>query len=100
MILDSFWSCERSTVNANRLEGIKFVNIQELLGLGENTLPCQGPYPVEDTWGINVACGMVMRSLDKGNYTNNIQFETVRKMRTFVSNYIHASRDRTSVSFL
>ena len=38
--------------------------------------------------------------MDKGNYTNNIQFETVRKMRTFVSNYTHASRRGTGVSFL
>ena len=38
--------------------------------------------------------------MDKGNYTNNIQFETVRKMRTFVSKYTHASRSGTGVSFL
>ena len=63
-------------------------------------LPYQGLYPPEDTWVINVACGLVMRSLDKGNYTNNIQFETVRKKRTCVLNYTHASRGGTGVSFL
>ena len=100
VILDSFLSWERSTVNSNRLEGIGFVKSQELLGLGRKALPCLGPYLLEDTWGINVVCGLVMRSLDKGNYTNNIQFETVRKMRTFVLNYTHASRRGTGVSFL
>ena len=45
VILDSFWSWERSTVNANRLEGIKFVKIQELLGLGGKGSALPGPVP-------------------------------------------------------
>ena len=100
VVLDSFWSRERSTVNSNRLEGAKFVELQEILGLKRRALPPQGPYPMEDTWGVNVACSLVLRSLDRGNYTNNIQFETMRKMRTFVSNYTHASRGGTGVAFL
>ena len=70
VILDSFWSRERSTVNSNRLEGIKFSRNQELLGLERKALPCQGLYPVEDSWGLNIACVLVIRSLNRGNFTN------------------------------
>ena len=41
-------------VNVNRLEGIKFVKNQELLGLGGKALPFQGLYQFKDTWGILV----------------------------------------------
>lgn len=92
VILDSFWSRKRSTVNSNRLERLNFFCNQELLGLEHKTLPYQGPYPVEYIWGFNLACVLVMRSLDKGNYTNKIQFETIWKMRTFISDYTHTSR--------
>ena len=63
VVLDSFWSRERSTVNSNRLEGVKFVELQETLGLKRKALPPQGPYSMEDTWGVNVACLLVMKLL-------------------------------------
>ena len=100
VILDSFWSREPSTVHANWLEGNRFRKIQKNFGLEMSSLPPQGPFPVKDDWGVNVACCMVLRSLDEGKNAQHIQFCTVRKMRSFVSNYSHASRNGLGFAFM
>ena len=81
VILDSMWARERPTVQSNLLEGHRYVKMQKLLGLEHCTLLSQGSFQMRDDWGVKVACVMVLRS---------VKFDTVRKMRTFISNYSHA----------
>ena len=62
------------------------MRVQKELGLEHCALPPQGPYPMKDLWGVAVACAMVLRSCDEGRNAKYIQFDTVRRMRTFSSN--------------
>mmetsp|Transcript_9981 Transcript_9981/g.15337 ORF Transcript_9981/g.15337 Transcript_9981/m.15337 type:complete len:126 (-) Transcript_9981:49-426(-) len=45
--LDAFWSRERSTVQKNRREGLKYVRIHNDLGEA-NPYPARGPWDVRD----------------------------------------------------
>ena len=89
--LDAFWSRERSTVSQNRREGLRFVNICRTLGLAEDeAYPPRGPFPIEDTVGMKLACVMLVRSLDAGKNAKTVQFDTMRKLRSHISNYSHS----------
>ena len=88
-VLDSFWSRERSTVRDNFNQGKKLSKIKRTLDLGHTDLLPRGPWPMEDLWGMTNAICLLWRSLDPGKNTQRIQFDTVRKMRTFQSNYAH-----------
>ena len=57
--VDSFWSRERSTVSANLLLAKRYLVDQEALGSELNGLPSRGPYPHDDGWGMNLACGIL-----------------------------------------
>ena len=61
------------------------------LGL-DNLLPVMGPFPLEDTFGMVLAVGMLIRSMGKGRYQSTLQFESVKKMRSSFSNMWHASK--------
>jgi hypothetical protein len=86
-ILDSFWSREPSTVIKNLYEGMK----GHLLGqrLGIETHPQGQYYPMQDNWGMGIACMTLIRSLDPGKSAAHVQFSTIRKLRTHFSNYYH-----------
>ena len=86
-ILDSFWARERSTVRSNRYDGLKFLANQEKVDFGTDSLPRRGPHPTSDDWGMAVAASMMMRSLDPGKNASRIQYKTLRKMRSFLSNF-------------
>ena len=92
--LDAFWSRESSTVEANRREGARVLALSERLGI-DNPYPERKPFPVEDTFGMLIACQSLLRSLDAGVNTRTIQFETMRKLRTHYSNYHHTLPDGT-----
>jgi hypothetical protein len=99
--LDALWSRERSTVAQNRREGVRFVGLCEDLGLSvDRAYPPRGPYPETDDFGMQLACGMLLRSLSAGKNAATIQFDTMRKLRSHVSNYTHASRDGTGATFV
>ena len=87
-------------MRSNWLEGMRFVKTQAAFDLEGSALPQQGPFPVSDEWGVKVACSMVLRSLDPGKNSKNIQFNTVRKMRAFFSNYCHASVNGAGFAFI
>jgi hypothetical protein len=97
--LDAFWSSERSTVYSNMLEGRRFLANQKLLGIASASLPPRGPFPRKDIMGLGVAAGFLLRSLDKGQNANTLQYETVRKVRSFFSNYAHACVGGMGLSF-
>ena len=98
--LDSLWSRERGSVRSNRLEGLRLLKHQVGLNMSLYFLPVRGPHPKEDAWGVATACCMVQRSLDPGRNSKMIQYETVRKMRSFVSNLHHASLHGTGATFV
>ena len=49
---------------------------------------------------MHVACGMVLRSLDAGQNATHIQYNKVQKMRSFFSNFAHASLNNTGYNFV
>jgi hypothetical protein len=57
--------------------------------------PDRKPFPVEDSFGMVIACQSLLRSLDGGRNTSTIQFETMRKLRSHYSNFYHTLPDGT-----
>ncbi|KAL7578709.1 hypothetical protein ACA910_015948 [Epithemia clementina (nom. ined.)] len=88
--LDAFWARERSTVTKNRVKMLGLIEAAKFLGI-EDPLPQRGPFPVEDTLGMSTACAMLMKTLRQGQNTTQIQFETTRKVRSTVSNFVHTT---------
>jgi hypothetical protein len=86
-ILDSFWSREPSTIVRNMYEGMKGVCLGQRLGI--ETHPQGQPYPMQDSWGMGIACMTLVRSLDPGKNAAHVQFSTIRKLRTHFANYYH-----------
>lgn len=93
-LLDSLWSRERNTVEKNLSELRLYSQISSMLG-DDNPFPPQGPFPVADVDGMEVACNMLIRSLRPGRNAATVQYETIRKGRSAISNYIHASAHGT-----
>jgi hypothetical protein len=96
---DAFWSRERSTVQANWREEVKYLLACRQIG-DENPYPKRGPWAAVDVFGYNTACAMLMRSLDVGKQAATIQYETLRKMRSCVSNFVHAMTGGMGASFI
>jgi hypothetical protein len=92
--LDAFWSRETATVDANRREGARVRSGSERLGL-DIIYPERKPFPVEDSFGMVIACQSLLRSLDGGRNTSTIQLETMRKLRSHYSNFYHTLPDGT-----
>ena len=97
--LDAFWASELGTVGATRREGAKVVKLLDSRGL-TNLFPVTGEFLVEDTLGMGIAVYMLQRSLDKGRYRENLQFETVRKLTSAYSNIWHSSRQTLTISVM
>lgn len=87
-VLDACWARERSTVDSNRREGERYAAQAELMGM-VRPYPPRGPFPIADDWGIGAAVILLLRSLAPGKNATNVQFETIRKTRSHVSNFIH-----------
>ncbi|KAL7567487.1 hypothetical protein ACA910_009500 [Epithemia clementina (nom. ined.)] len=90
--LDAFWSQERSTVNKNKTEMASFLDSATLLGI-RHPLPNRVPFPVGDTFGMGTVCAMLLKTLRAGKNSTQIQFETARKVRSTVSNFVHTAPD-------
>ena len=88
-ILDSFWSRESSTVKSN-LYQMKSAKQQAIsFGLEYSFLPPRGPFGVADDWGLAHAVLILSKSLDPGRNSNQVQYQTVRKLRSTLSNFAH-----------
>ena len=98
--LDAFWSRERTTVSSNMKEAGKYLENMCLLGIENTAFPPKGPHPKEDAWGMRVACGLLLRSKDKGRNAPHIQFETVRRTRSMFSNVCHTCERGTGLSLV
>jgi hypothetical protein len=98
-ILDSFWSRERGTVSGNRREGQRHLSHCDAFGV-EDKYPSRGPFPVEDLGGMLTACSLLLRSLDAGKNADKIQYETMRKLRSHMSNFIHTTPGGLGATFI
>ena len=95
--LDAFWSRERSTVDKNlrELRGLK--TLADTIGL-KHPLPNRGPFPIGDFSGLGPACLMLMKTLKEGKNSKNIQYETARKVRSTIGNFMHTLPGGTGLS--
>lgn len=87
--LDSFWSRESSTVRSNLKEARRMERTMQQYGLPSAT-PSMGPWPLEDSVGMKAAIAVLDRSLDKGVYEDNVQWDTFRKQMSTVTNISQA----------
>jgi hypothetical protein len=99
-ILDSLWARERSTVNSNRLEGVRYLGICASLGLEDEAYPPRGPFPLTDDWGMKGACAILIRSKDRGRNASTIQYDTMRKLRSHLANFSHTCPDGLGPRFM
>lgn len=90
--LDAFWSRRTSTVMANLREGKKAMRLGLGLGIYQplGTFK-RGPCPVLDLNGMGAAVLLLERSLEPGNNSATVQFDTARGVRTFLAHAVHSS---------
>ena len=97
--LDAFWGRESSTVATNRNGVMKLHKVSLDLGLND-IFPDMGPFSLEDNLGIGITTCLLRRSLERGKYRENLQFETVRKLRSAYLNLWHASQATLTTSVM
>jgi hypothetical protein len=87
--LDAFWARKSSTVKSNLHEVRRLVKTALKMDVdypvGRRFL--RGPCPVEDDWGMFVACGTLDRSLDPGKNSRTVQYSTARGGHSAVTNF-------------
>ena len=93
-VLDSFWSRSTKTVNQNRLLVKRQVTLSRTLGLKSPFIQktCMPNY---DHCGYELATSMLLMSISSGgkHSSNNLQFDTVRRLRTAYGNFLRASSE-------
>jgi len=68
------------------------VSIRRLIHL-QVDLPPQGPFPVEDSFGLRTAIAMLVKLLEPGRHAKtHQQFETIQKLRASYSNMHMSSK--------
>ena len=89
VILDAFWARASSTVQSNLQEMRRYIKLCTRVGAERpfDEGMERGPFPLRDSWGALVACTMLIRSLDEGRNSATVQFATVRRLRTAITNY-------------
>ena len=89
--LDMFWSSEPSTVGATLGNQKKSYRMSQALDLVPLTVP-QGPWPVGDPVGFQVAIETLRASQEKGrNDAGYVQFDTIHKIRAGYTNALESS---------
>ena len=92
VVLDAFWSRARSTVGSNTR------TIREMIALSmspgfDPPFESPGPLPSHDHCGYRTAILMVAKSTQPGRHSeSHIQWDTIRKYRSSVSNQSRSSR--------
>ena len=97
--MDSLWARESYTITSNRREGTRYISACRMMGV-QDPYPTRGPYALEDLWGMLIACVILLRSLDPGINTDNVQLEIIRKVRSHFSNYIHTIPNGIGATFM
>jgi hypothetical protein len=74
-------------------------DLGDVLGF-ECVAPPMGPFPLDDTFGMKIACVTLMKSLEKGKWEATVQYATARRMRSIFSNLFHASYHGESMAVM
>jgi hypothetical protein len=94
--LDAVWGREPQTVQATLRAAKQMILMWQQVGLVPS-FPALGPFPVSDSFGMNIAIAMLLKSLEPGRYHDSYQqFETIRKLRAGFSNIYGVSLEGTS----
>jgi hypothetical protein len=89
--LDAFWSRSTATVNGNRDNLKQGLVLSLLVGL-DGPYNHEGAYPRFDHVGYEIAIQMLLMSRRKGIHSpTNLQFDTIRKLRTVYGNHQRSS---------
>ena len=88
--LDSIWSREPLTVSRNASQARTMEELGDALGF-DSIAPRMDPFPLEDTFGIKIACVTLLKLLAPGKWENTVPYATARRMRSVFSNLYHAS---------
>jgi hypothetical protein len=86
---DAFWARRPGTVKSNLTLTLRIVKVQEEdhgIPRGQMFRP-QGSHPVEDIFGIMTAVVLLDHSLNAGINASTVQFNTIGKTRSAMSNY-------------
>ena len=98
--LDAFWGRSSSTIQGNKSNLKRLVNIaKDEYGIN-HPLPEMGPHEIQDNWGMGLAIMLLRKSLDKGLYGPTVQFETARRLRSAYSNLWGASKHALTLGVL
>jgi hypothetical protein len=97
--LDDFCSREQGTIMGNCQEGQRHLSNCEAMGIEDPYEP-RGPYPVQGRVGIKTACSLLIRSLDAGKNAATVQYETMRKLRLHMSNFVHTTPGGLGSTFI
>jgi hypothetical protein len=84
----AFWARRPETVKSNLTLMLMIVKVQEEChGISRGQMfRLQGPHPVEDTFGMMTAVVLLDHSLNAGINAATVQFNTIRKTRSDMSN--------------
>ncbi len=88
---DAVWGREPATVDATLRATKPLVQLWDSVRITTSLLPPRGPFPVADSFGVAVAKGVVLKSLEPGCYVSHQLFETIRKLRAGFSNMYMSS---------
>ena len=79
--LHAIWGREPSTISRNLNQASKLESLGESLGFS-HVIPPMGPYPLEDSFGMKVACCTLLKSLEPGKWEATVQYSTTRRLRS------------------
>ena len=88
--IDAFWGRRPGTVGNTRRDVGTILDVSRRKFGIEKIMPDMGPFCMEDDWGMGMAAVMLDKSLSQGNYSENVQFSTVQKLRAAYSNVWNA----------
>jgi RNAse (barnase) inhibitor barstar len=86
---DAFWAIIPGTVKSNLTLMLRIVKVQEEahgIPRGQMFRP-QGHHPLEDTFGMMTSVVLIDRSLNAGINASTVQFNTIHKTWSAMSNY-------------
>ena len=99
--LDAFWARRPSTVLGNLREAQRAMKIASQLRIPSPVSTfLRGPFPLSDTFGMGMAITLLQRSLDPGRNSATVQWDTVRGLTSFYTNYIHTTQAGIGVAAL
>ena len=93
--IDAFWARKSSTVRSNLYEVRRLTRSCTRFGVRYpvGTKFARGPCPLDDEWGMMLACGLLERTLDSGRNSITVQYATARRLQAAVTNYAFTTEE-------